>query len=1158
MERPAPERLDRRDLRFVLVCLVVIAAGAAVTSALFRRAFPEAAIEFRVDRNGARRLGEKVLAERGRDVRGARFAAQFMVEETPKVYLERELGLERAGELYGRAAKIWLWQMRWFRSGQLEEERVAISPLGELVGFRSVIREDAPGAKLPEAEARGIALAYLVSRGLAAESLKPIEATPVSRPKRTDWNFVDEKAGVRFADATIRYETTVSGDRLTRYRETVHVPESWLRDYERLRARNDAAGQVASAAFLLTALAMLGVLVSKIVRKDVPWRLVAAFGAVAFVLALLSGLNELPLTLFGYDTASPLSAYLTKQVVFGIFAAIATAAGIALVVAAAEPIYRERFPGQVSLAGAFSPRGIQTKSFFLAVVLGYALAAFFFAYQAVFYVVAARFGAWAPADVPYSDMLNTALPWATVLFIGFLPAVSEEGISRMFSISFLDKLGAWRWVAVVVPAYIWGFGHSTYPNQPFFIRGLEVGTAGVLIGFLMLRFGVVPLLVWHFTVDAIYTALVLLRSGNAYYVVSGAVAAGILLLPLGVSLVLYLRRGGFLPASGLSNADVGFAAAPSLGTVVRAPAPAPPVEALPRGALGIMGGIALVLFASLFMPARADDSLAEDSVGRLRAIAMARTFLRANGVDPAAWRSVAYTGTGFTNDEELRAAKPQDNSGIPGFSEAAARYVIEKGGQDAFRKLAERSLPLAWWVVRFYQPETKEEWKVLIDARRGRVAAFVHPLPEDAPAGPPLSDGDARRRASAVAMRLGYPAADYSVLEVGTESRPKRVDTTVVLEAGARGVGEAHPRLTAVFHGRSLAAFLPSVHVPESFLRAQRKESSVDTLLMAVHIVVAGGILGAAVILLLRIVRQDGFRWRSVRRPAAWAALVAAAGLANTIPYLFRQYPTQIPMALFQLGLVVGLGIGLIVVVLLAMLAFVLLDGARPGWTEAMRRKGSLADAFLRAAIAAGGMIGLSRWFHVVASRVPALWEPDPTLPSSLQYAFPAVDVIWSAGRAALVMATVAAVASLAARSPFFRSARGRAMGIAALAVAALPWSLSTPAAFVADYVPSILGAAWLAASAFLLLRDHAAAWVLYALIAFGGRGAVELIAQPASPDRAAGGFAVLLLAAAGVAMLAGRRDREELEPAVAVPGPPLPELPIHPSTDTGGHISRS
>jgi len=1140
------EKLDRRDLRFVLVCLAVIAAGAAVTASLFRRAFPEASIEFRVDRDGARRIGERVLAERGRDIRGARFAGSFSVEENPKVYLERELGLERASQLYGRAAKIWLWQMRWFRSGQPEEERVAVSPLGDLVGFRSVLREDAPGARLSEAEARKIALAYLASRGLTDGTLKAIQATPVARPKRTDWNFVDEKLGVKFAEATIRYETTVSGDRLTRYRETVYVPESWVRDYDRLRAKNTAAGQVASAALLVTILAMLAVLVAKIVRKDVPWRLVAAFGGIGFALALLSGLNELPLTLFEYDTASPLSGYLTRQVVLGVLGAIATGAGIALVVAAAEPIYRERFPRQVSLGGAFSLRGIQTKGFFRSILLGYALAAFFFAYQAVFYVVAEHFGAWAPADVPYSDMLNTALPWATVLLIGFLPAVSEEGISRMFSISFLDRLGAGRVLAVVIPAYIWGFGHSTYPNQPFFIRGLEVGTAGVLIGALMLRFGVVPLLFWHFTVDAIYTALLLLRSGNTYYVASGAIASGILLLPLGVSLVLYRRRGGFLTAAGQSNADVGFVAAPppSLGRVVAAVAP---VRPLPRGALGVMGGIAVLLFASLFAPTKADDSLAEDAVGRDGAVRLALSFLRVNGVDPSPWRRVAYEGTGFADDEELRFAKPQDNGGIPPFSDEAARYVVEQGGPDAYRRLAARALPPAWWVVRFYQPENKEEWKILVDARRGRVGAFVHPLPEDAPAGPPVADDSARRRAASAASLLGYPAAEYTVLEVGKESRPHRVDTTVVLESAPKGIGEARPRLTAVFHGPSLAAFLPSLHVPESFLREQRRQSASYWILLAVRIAAAGALVGAGVILFLRLVRQESFRWRSVMRPVVWAGVVAAAGLVNTVPYLFRQYQTQMPISLFRLGLGVGMSVGLLLILLGAAICFVLLAGARPGWVVAMRRKGSLTDAFLRAAIAAGGMVGLSRWFHVIASRIPSLYEPDPSLPSSLQFLSPAVDVLWTGGRGALVLAALAATASLAARTAFFRSARGRALGFAALAIALLPSSVTTPGAFLADYLPSILAAAWLAASAFLLLRDHAAAWVLFGLIALGGRGAVELLAQPAPPDRAAGGFALLLLAAVGIALLAGRRDRDLEEPAFQIPPPPLPELPVHP-----------
>jgi hypothetical protein len=1125
------EKLDRRDLRFIAICLCVIAAGIAVTGSLFRRAFPEASIEFRVNRTQARAVAEKMLAARGRDIARSRFASEFSVDETAKVYLERVLGLESAGTLYGREAKVWQWRMRWFRSGAKEEEYVTVSPLGDLVGFDSIIREDAPGASLSQDEARAIALKQLASQGLDAAALKPIEATPAARPKRMDWTFVDEKAGVRFADATVRYATTVSGDRVTAFSEFVHVPESWVRDYQRLRAKNEAAGQVATFALFATMIAMLAVFVRKIVLKDVRWKLVGAFGLVAFVLALLSVANGLPLTLFGYDTASPLSAYLAEQIVRGILGAVGTAAGIALVVAAAEPIYRERFPRQFSLSGAFSLRGIQTKGFLRSVVLGYALVAFFFTYQAVFYVVAGHFGAWAPADVPYDDMLNTAFPWATVLFIGFLPAVTEEGISRMFSISFLERLGAGRVVAVVVPAFIWGFGHSTYPNQPFYIRGLEVGCAGVVMGFLMLRYGVVPLLVWHFTVDALYTALVLLRSGNTYYVVSGAVAAGALLLPLIASLVLYARRGGFLPAGGLTNGEEGFVAEPPPSAV--AAGTVADVRPLSRKARTLAGAATLLLVTSLAVPTSPDIPLVEDATGRAAAQEMARRFLKANGVDPAPWRSVAYTGTGFPYDEAVRRAKPQDASGIPGFSYEAARYVIEQGGPAAFRKLAERELPLAYWVVRFYQPEKKEEWKVLVDARRARVVAFVNPVGEDAPAAAPPSDSEARHRALDAAGKLGYPAEVYSVLEVGTEARPKRVDTTVVLEAKPKGVGEARPRLTAVFHGPRLSSFIPSILVPESFMREQRKSSSVDVVLTGIRVVAGGSLAGLAVVLFLRRVREPGFRWRALARPLLWAGAIGAVGLANTWPSLFRQYDTEKPMSLFRLGVAVSLVFGLLAILLAACVGFVLFEGARPGWAAALRRKGALADAFFRAAIAAAGMVGLSRWFHVISSRIPALYEPDPALPGNLAYAAPALDVVWTAARGAFGLAALAAVAALAWRSSFFRTPAGRALGALALVVVLLPSELKSPAEFAMEFLPALLAAAWIGVCAFGLLRDHPAAWALFGILAFGGREAVDLLAQPAAADQAAGGWAVLLLVLAGIVLLGGRRDAPAPVPTI-------------------------
>jgi hypothetical protein len=185
-----------------------------------------------------------------------------------------------------------------------------------------------------------------------------------------------------------------------------------------------------------------------------------------------------------------------------------------------------------------------------------------------------------------------------------------------------------------VPAYIWGFGHSTYPNQPFFIRGLEVGTAGVLIGFLMLRFGVVPLLVWHFTVDAIYTALLLLRSGNAYYVISGAIAAGILLLPLGVSLVLYARRGGFLAAAGPVERRRRRRRGAGLGPWCARRRRVRRSSAAARGARDHGRDRARALRVAL--PAvEGGRLLAEDAVGARGPSRWRRRFLRVNGVDPA-------------------------------------------------------------------------------------------------------------------------------------------------------------------------------------------------------------------------------------------------------------------------------------------------------------------------------------------------------------------------------------------------------------------------------------------------------------------------------------------------------------------------------------------
>src|SRR5438105_11603928 len=104
---------------------------------------------------------------------------------------------------------------------------------------------------------------------------------------------------------------------------------------------------------------------------------------------------------------------------------------------------------------------MRTREFMLANAVGMTMTCFFFAYETVFYIVAQYYGAWSPREVPYDNLLSTAIPWVSVLLIGFLPATTEEFMSRMFSIPFLLKYQRSLALAVILPAFIWGFGHTT-------------------------------------------------------------------------------------------------------------------------------------------------------------------------------------------------------------------------------------------------------------------------------------------------------------------------------------------------------------------------------------------------------------------------------------------------------------------------------------------------------------------------------------------------------------------------------------------------------------------------------------------------------------------------------------------------------------------------
>jgi hypothetical protein len=1134
------QTFQRGDGRFVAACLVLALLGGVTAARLFERAFPEASIQFTVNRGESAVVARDFLAGIGRDLTGRKHAAVFDFDDETKTYLERRLGLERAQALYGTEVRLWRWSHRWFRPDEKEELQVEVTAGGEIARFQHILPEEAPGAALSADSARAVAEGFLVGRmRRPLADWDYVEASSTRQPQRVDHTFTWKKRGLDLGDpdASVRIEITIGGDRPIAYDEYLDIPQAWQDDYSRLRAKNETASLVATLFLLLTVLTMIGSLVLRLRDRNVRWRTVVGFGAVAFGLQLLAALNQFDLEKFDYLTQDSYASFVTQFVLQAILGALAYGGVIVLFTAAAEPIYRERYPDKLSLSGICTRRGLETRTFFREMLLGLALMLLFAAYQSVFYVVAARYGAWAPLEVPYSNLLNTAIPWALVLFIGFFPAVSEEFLSRMFSVPFLDKhlarLGIGRRaalvLAVVLASYVWGFAHSSYPNQPFWIRGLEVGTAGIVVSFVMLRWGILATLAWHYTVDAFYTSMLMLRSGNTYFVVSGAVTAGILLVPLGWALWSYRRRGGFAPEDGLRNRDdpgpqpiAARAAAPRAGA---------PYRPIPGRRLWAGGAVAAVLLLSYGLPAHkpGEGILLHSSRGE--ALAAARAHMVRLGADPDRYRVACQLASRF--------------------EPAVGRYVLEHAGVDKLNRVYTERLRTPVWRVRFYRPDEREEFLFNLpvneasrdsagEAGAARTTAiplwaFEHVLPDSA-AGDTLAPQAAQLLASDFLRDLGFEPGDMELKESRSERQKSRLDYTFEWEVADSTLGEAGIRYVAVVRGGAVAGVRPYMHLPEAWLRHYERRSVLQRICRLLSLGVMGAIVFALGHVFVQQVRSRRFRWAEGLRWGAAAAAISLVLVAMRWESDFvMRYETTVPYQLFLVGAGISVLIQFVLVGLLAAVLVGTTFAVRPQVSDLLRGgKRYGRDAVLLGVIGVGLLCGVRRLGTVLGS----LGGRFLAVEDLVQFAPAARPLPWLDVLAAELRTVLLLLPSLALLAHVVGRQWGRRWAVGVLVFGLLVYS-GDGAGSVGEFGLQLAVSGLVAAVLAWALGYVFAGNDLGVVLAFLGGRAVAVAAgwvpQPAPGALLTGLLPVLLLLAVIVGALLGASRRTAT--ALAAPG---------------------
>ena len=1134
----AGERLTGSEKRALLLWVAAGILGIVFAQKYFFRAFPEASVNFQVSREEALARARKFVTGLGEDVTGYRTAVAFSVDEEAKTYLERNLDLQRANQLMSSDLHVWYWELRFFKPQQEEEFRVRVSPAGQIVGYEHKIEESRAGPSLERGAAETAAKNYLASKlgmDLKGWDVLPEEANSKKKPNRLDWEFTWEKHGFRAKDAPYRLQVSLQGDRVGDSEQILRIPETWQRSYDRLRSTNDTLELVFTVLYIALLVVAVWFGIKLWLQGQTRWRGAILLGLFVAALLFLQNLNDWPLWGADYNTKASYGSFLAGKVGSAFLFAVLSALTITIVLPGAEPLYRSSWPERLRLSKTLTLRGLRSKEFFSAAVVGLSLAAVHIGYVVAFYVIAGHYGAWAPQEVNYQESVNTLFPWISGAAIGLLASTNEEFTFRLFAIPFFTKFTKSRWVAVILPAFLWSFLHSNYPQEPAYTRGIEIGLIGIVAGLVMLRWGILATLIWHYTVDASLVGLFLLRSNSLYFKVSGAAVAAAAIAPLLFAGISYLARGGFESDEDLRNSatpppNLDLAVARQSGASATATRR---YDALAPGMIALLAACLLAggLIAWRLKPESIGDYL-KLSVDAKMARAKADIALHGRGVDPNSYKCAVMFA---------EVVDPVTNE-----------FLRERVGIARVNEIYDQQVPGALWQARYFRDGQPEEYAVKLKSD-GSLLALQHKIPEDAP-------GASLRKEEAVARAAKYlreekklDLSQWTLVETDSETRPHRVDHLLTWQQNtpidsnappqAGGSGHAYVRVRVAVQGEEVTDYRRSyfrrsgsadedepasegfstfIKIPDDWRRKQEETTLPREALTFGPIVLLGGLGLTLLIIFFKNLRSEAARavpWKRLSLWAAWGlvAFYVVFVVGDRIPNFMNAYNTAIPYktTLGVLGIFALLGgpfsFGALVLLFgvawyYARLAFG--EDRLPGWA-------GMPGKFYRDALWIGlggsaGLLGLERLLAEASTHWPTVHRYlDVSFGQDFDAVFPAASILGGTLLGSLRMtAYVAVIASFVSAKIKHAWLRLLLLFVGALAVVGGGWG--SPADFAKQLLARLILLGVLAIGVRYVMRFNILGCFLIAAGTSLLGGAAELLAQPDSFYQA-NGYAILV-----------------------------------------------
>lgn len=801
----------------------------------------------------------------------------FSYDDDAKSFLEYELGVRKANELMVNEIPVWYWRVRMMRELQQEELRVWINPEGKLAGVDHDFENDKEMPSLSHKEAEKFARDFVEKEvGNSLDGYSLIKDEESQKPKRKDHSFTFEDTKKEYKGAKMRVYVGVAGNKIESYNRYLHVPESFERKFADIRSYNRMLAQIAQIFMTLLMIISVFAFGWAVMTGNIRWFPVIVIALIFSFVPFLDGINNFNELVDGYDTSITYGSFITTEVVKMLIGLVPSTFAAVVLFGAAEALYRKTFPDHLAIEKVFTKEGLKSKAVALGLFVGHMLLLIDLGWVVSYYLMGNHFGFWCPLGVENYQILSSYVPALSAMKIGVSASFMEEALYRIVGMSLMMKISGNFWVANLFQAAAWGFAHSTYPQQPFYARGVELTLGGLLDGWILRRYGIIACVASHYIFDTFLGVKPLFTSGDQVL----KVQAFLSVIPF-VLLFLY----SYLKSKGADDAE---AEQRLLNRTVNEGIHVKEEEeyeddekSISYSAISAQKRLFLFVmtvllgFACFVVREPILNMEAKNRIDRAQAEARAAEVLTRHGIQAPGYTVISWLSSQGGGEPE--------------------QYMFEKVGFNRTNEVVEKSHSGGFcWRIRFFKPKVPEEYEVQLDGDGREIGTDIR-LAEDTK-GAFLTKQAALLKASHE-IDVTYPyLKPYELESASEQKRPGRTDWAFTFRSKQFDVAEARFKINVTVFGDLVSGANWSWEIPDKWTFERSKRSFREDI--AGHIYRAGSLL---IFILVGIWAIGVLKARAIRVRAALfigAAYVICTipSQLNSLPLFFSDYATTTPV----------------------------------------------------------------------------------------------------------------------------------------------------------------------------------------------------------------------------------------------------------------------